>query len=384
MDDINTYIFYTLFLVLCIFFSSNLKVKKNGMSSIPEIDFNNSGIYLFILIYSLVIGLRYNVGSDYLGYNQWFKELRLTGHFPVDNDFGFIWLNEFLVEFEFESYALFIIIAFLQILFLLLFLKRVPFLRSWYLYFFFTSLLFFVSMNTMRQTIAYLIFMYCLQLYYDNKFLKTFLIGLLAFSMHKTVILPLVLLPLLRFEWFKNVRIQLILLFLSVFILPSFFSILLEYASPFINLLGYSYYLENLDLMKELTDEVNKTGDGLSIFLFLSIDLLIILFYEKLKQKFNAYNFISFYNLYFVGVILSRIFAGNFILARIADYFIFFRILILSFLMFYVFSVSKYSKRKTLKPIAFVLCLAMLLFFYKAIYNNVAGISKIQFIFDHD
>jgi hypothetical protein len=353
------------------------------MSRISEIDFTNSGIYLFILIYSLIVGLRYNVGKDYVGYSQWSKELRITGHFPVDKDFGFIWLNEFLVEFEFESYALFIIIAFLQILFLLLFLKRIPFLRSWYFYFFFTSLLFFVSMNTMRQTLAFLIFMYCLQLYFENRFLKTFILFVLAFSMHKTVLIPFVFLPLLKFEWFKNVRIQLIILFLSVFILPGFFSIFLRYTSPIINLLGYDYYVENLDLMKEISDE-NKRGDGLSIFMFFFIDLMIILLYEKLKERFNRYNFIQLYNIFFLGVVLSRIFAENFILARISDYFIFFRVIILSFLMFYIFNISKDLRIQVLKPFAIAICLGMLLFYYKAIYNNAAEIAPIQFIFSHD
>ncbi|MFV8322667.1 EpsG family protein [Flavobacterium sp. LB3P21] len=383
MTDTNTYIFYTLFLILCILFSNKLISKKIGANNNFEIDFTRPGIYFFMLMYSLVIGLRYNVGRDYEGYTRWFKELSRSGHFPVDNDFGFIWLNQFLVEFGFESYSLFIVFAFLQILFLLLFLKSIPFLRSWYFFLFFTSLIFFVSMNVMRQTLAFLIFMYCLQLFYQKKFLKTFLLGLFAFSMHKTVILPFILLPFLKFEWFKNVKAQIIILFLSVFILPRFFNIVLEYFTPLINLMGYDYYLENLDLMKEITDE-NKRGDGLSIFLFFFMDLLIIIFYEKLKEKFNNFNFIPFYNLFFVGLILSRVFADNFILARIADYFIFFRVVILAFLMFYIFNVLKYPFNRIVKPLAIVICLAMLLFYYKAIYNNAADIAPIQFIFNHD
>lgn len=383
MSDTNTYIFYTLFLILCILFSHKLISKKIGANNNFEIDFTRPGIYLFMLMYTLVIGLRYKVGRDYEGYTGWFKELRRSGHFPVDNDFGFIWLNQFLVEFGFESYSLFIIFAFLQILFLLLFLKSIPFLRSWYFFFFFTSLLFFVSMNAMRQTLAFLIFMYCVQLFTNKKYYNTLFFGILAFSIHKTVILLFVLLPILKFEWFKNVKLQIIILFLSVFILPSFFMVFLDYASPFINLLGYSYYIENLDLMNEITEE-NKRGDGLSIFLFFFIDLFIILFYEKLKEKFNNYSFIPFYNLFFVGLIMSRVFADNFILARIADYFIHFRVVILAFFMFYIFNVLKYPVNRIIKPVAVIICMAMLLFYYKAIYNNAANIAPIQFIFNHD
>ena len=383
MDDLNSYIFYTVFFILCLFLSKKIIVKKNPSNNRFELDFSNPGIYIFILIYSLVIGLRYNVGRDYAGYTEWFNELRRTGHFPVDNDFGFMWLNRFLVDFDFESYSLFVIIAFLQILFLLLSLKRISFLRFWYFFFYFTTLVFFISLNVMRQTLAFLIFSYCLQLFFEKKYYATFLLGILAFSIHKTVILPFVLLPFLKFEWFRNVRVQLILLFLAVFVFPFFFSIILEYMNPFINLLGYNYYIENLDQMKEITDE-NKRGDGLSIFLFFFIDLFIILYYEKLKLRFKNYYFIAFYNLFFIGLILSRVFSDNFILARIADYFIHFRVVILSFLMFYVFSVQRNSINKLVKMIALFICFGLLLFYYKSIFNNAGDIVPVQFFFNHD
>lgn len=380
MDDINTYLFYTFFLLSCLLGFGILVVGKRKKASDLGIDFNKPGVYFFILVYSLIIGLRYNVGRDYVGYTDWFKELRHTGQFPVDNDFGFIWLNEILVNLGLESYMLFIIIAFLQILFLLLSLRKISFLGSWYLYFFFTSLLFFTSLNTMRQTVALFIFMYCIQLFENKKYLYTCLLSILAFSMHKTVIILFVLLPFLKFEWFKNVKIQGTILFLSVFILPVFFSVILDFASPIINLLGYNYYIENLDLMKEITDENNK-GDGLSVFLFFFIDLFIIFFYNKLKKQYSSYNFVMFYNIYFVGLILSRVFAENFILTRIADYFISFRVLILAFLMVYIFNTTKAFKNPFIKPIAVVICIAMLLFYYKAIYNNAGDIAPIQFIF---
>jgi len=366
----------------CVFFSKKIISKKTTNLHTVEINFSEPGVYLFMLIYALFIGLRYNVGRDYIGYTEWFKELCRTGHFPVDNDFGFIWLNQALVDLGFESYSLFIVLAFLQILFIFLSLKRIPFISSWYFFFFFTSLLFFVSMNAMRQTLAFLIFMYCLQLFFDKKYYSVFFCAILAISIHKTVVLLFLLLPFLKFEWFKNIRIQIVLLFLSVFVLPTFFYLLLNLLAPFINFLGYSYYIENLDFMKEITDE-NKTGDGISVFLFFFIDLILILFYKNLKSKFNHFYFVKFYNLFFIGVILSRVFADNFILARIADYFIYFRVLILAFLMFYIFNLSK-NNSKLLKTLAIMITIGMLMFYYKAIYNNAADIAPFQFYFNHD
>ncbi|MNL29932.1 hypothetical protein D3C87_1516420 [compost metagenome] len=158
---------------------------------------------------------------------------------------------------------------------------------------------------------------------------------------------------------------------------------ILDFVSPLINLLGYSYYVENLDFMKEITDST-KAGEGFSIYLFLLIDLIIILFYNKLKIVYGHYNFIKFYNLFFIGVILSRIFSDNFILARIADYFIFFRVLILAFLMFYIFNLMKNANEKIIKLLGILIILGMFFFYCKAIYNNAAGVAPFQFYFNHD
>lgn len=382
MEDIFTYFFYSIFLLGVLGLSQKLlKEKYNYLDGIIELKFTNPGIYFFILIYSLIVGLRFNVGRDYYGYSGWYKELQNTGIFPVDNDFGYMWLNQILVDSGFESYVLFIILALLQITFLLLALKSIPFLRTWYFYFFFTCLLFFVSMNAMRQTLAFFIFFYCLRLFHQRKWFLLVLFTLLAISMHKTVVILYVLIPFLKVEWFKSTKLQILILLLAVLILPTLLSELINFISPLANLLGYNYYLENLDYMKEITEE-NKRGDGLGKYLFLLIDFFIILFYSRLKTEYKSSNFISFYNLFFIGVILSRIFAENFILARIADYYIHFRVLILAYLMYYIFNLGGGSYNKIIKPVALVLCVGLLIFFYKGIYNNAGDIAPFQFIFN--
>lgn len=383
MLDIYTYLFYTLFLIFCLIYSNQLKVKNGGINKRSEIDFSSKRIYLLMLIYSLVIGLRYKVGWDFVGYEKWLNELRRTGIFPVDNDIGFIWLNKLIVFFHFENYALFILMSFFQIFFILKFLEKIPFLRVWFFFFFFTSLLFFVSLNAMRQALDIFIFMYCLQLFFDKKYFFFLCFFTLSLSIHKTVMLVFIFVPFLKWEWYENYKLQIFFLVLSTFVLGDYKLVLLKYASPFANFLGYNYYIENIDFINKITIETRR-GDGSSIYLFFFIDLFIILFYDKLKNKFINYNFISFYNLFFTGVILSRVFVDNFILARIADYFIFFRVVILSFLMFYIFNIFSYRRRKFFQPIAISICVAMLLFYYKAIYNNAAGVSPFQFVFDHD
>jgi hypothetical protein len=159
-----------------------------------------------------------------------------------------------------------------------------------------------------------------------------------------------------------------------------FFNSLLEIVSPVINLLGYSYYLENIDYMQEISDEL-KRGDGTSYILFFLIDTLIIFLSDKLSETYSTKLFKQFYGYFFIGLILSRLFADNFILARIADYFIFFRVFILSYLTFYIFRIDETKFQKIHVPVLTVFLIGLIAFYYKAIYNNAADVAPFKFIF---
>jgi len=235
-------------------------------------------------------------------------------------------------------------------------------------------------MNAMRQTLAFFIFVYAISVFNDKNYLKFSVLILLGFSFHKTILIPLLVLPFIHYKWYGSRSIQFVILVLAYWILPTFFSVLLEIVSPLVNLMGYSYYLENLDYMQEISDELKK-GDGTSYILFFIIDAFIILLSNKLFETFPTKLFKQYYGYFFVGLILSRLFADNFILARIADYFVFFRMFILAFLVFYVFRVDRSTLQKLHIPILAFILIGLIAFYYKAIYNNGSGISPFKFIF---
>jgi len=382
MVDLWSYCFYTLFLIFTLISSKVLINPVGNYNPTKKFDVVTPGVFFFIIIYSLIIGLRYKVGTDWATYSKWYNELILTGKFPVDNDFSFIWLNKLLAHLHLESYSLFIILAFLQIFFLILSLQKFPFLRTWYFFFFFTTLLFFTSLNTMRQTLAFFIFFYSLNLYLEKKYVKTILLAVLALSIHKTVIILIVLLPLLSYDWFKKIYIQIGLYGASIFIFPKFFNALIDFISPFANMLGYGYYISAIDFINQLSDQIRQgAGAGTGIYFFIMVDLVIIIFSSKLKNYFSRYNFTVYYNLYFTGILLSYVFYNNFVFYRIAEYFIYFRALILSFLCFYLINTRSKIKgmHGTVLVGIFVIC--FILYFYKAIYNNVANCVPFQLIF---
>ncbi len=377
--DFSTYFVYTIIPLLVIYLCSidNKFLKLNT-------NFRNEGTSIFsiilIFVFVFFVGLRYEVGRDYSAYSGWYKQLVNTGVFPVNNDFGFIWLNKFLSFLNAEAYWLFIIIAFLQIYFFQRATRIIKQFRPWIYFFFFTLLCFFMSMNAMRQMLAFFILVNVLQLYNDKRYFQMILLAFIGISFHKTILIPLIILPIVHLKWFGPRLIQFLILISATWLFPPYFNLILEYVSPFINLLGYDYYIENLDFMKEITDE-NKRGDGTSYILFFILDTFIILYFSKLSETFQSMWFKQFYGYFFIGLVLSRLFQENFILARIADYYILFRLFILAFLSFYIFRISKSPFQKLERPFMSLLIIGLVAFYYKAIFNNAADISPFKFIF---
>ncbi|GAB3940719.1 hypothetical protein GCM10028805_02950 [Spirosoma harenae] len=380
----SAYIVYTCLMLFTIIFSIPvLAFKPIGMVSDNRYEVlykdNRFKTILVILIYTLVIGLRYNVGKDYTAYLDWYKELFRYGHFLEDKELGYVLLNEVLYWLNAHYSFLFISLAFLQIFFLFKALERFKFILPWYLFFFFTTLLMFSSMNIMRQTLAYFILFYCINILEEKKYISALFFFLLALSFHTSVLLVAWLYPFLKFNWFKNRIIQVCLLIFFTFFSTNILSLLTLVSSPITGSLGnYQYYLENSDQMQELTVE-NANGLGLGKYLWFFIDSIIIYYSLILKERFKYYSFTKFYNLYFLGVLLEKMFSGNFIFLRTNDYFLNFRVVILSFLCFYLF--NKENRQIHNLIVGGGILITTLFFFYRGIYNSAAQCSPFQLIF---
>ncbi|MCC3152806.1 EpsG family protein [Hymenobacter sp. BT770] len=379
MTEPGTYIFYTLlmgFMILLALPSVQAVLNENE-EPIAFPSYWGPNLLFLIAAYSLIIGCRYYVGIDYKAYLEWYLKLRETGVYPRDIEFGYRLLNEFLNYLHAHYAFLFIIIAFIQILFLFKSLAKFPFLSPWFIYFFFTYLLMFSSMNIMRQTLAWFVFFYSLNLAFDKKYGWALLWLLFGYSFHKSILVGALFFPLLRWDWFKNRYVQIgLLLFVTAFA-PAVLAFVLKVAGPLASLAGYEYYVDNLDYMQEISDE-GKVGAGTARALFFILDFIIIWFSQDLKENFKQYDFYKYYNLYFLGALLERLVYDNFILARTNDYLLNFRVLILSFLCFFFF--HSRTQRMVKEILGYAIALMMVAFFYRAIYNSAAETSPFRFL----
>lgn len=358
----QAYVVYTLLLIFLLLTSSLYsKVAPNRRSIV---------LILSIFVCSVVIGLRYNVGVDFLNYeyiytHQYFDE--------VEN--GYALLNKVLYSLGLSSSSIFILVAFLQLFF---FAKGVESLSPKYLpfafFFYFATLYFFLSLNVLRQTLTFSIFVFSIRFIVNKQLIKYILTILLASTIHKSALTLLPFYFIINNDWLLKHRIIQIAGYITTYIMAL---ILSEYIwSNFETLAvisGYADYADSLTTISEI--EWAKEG-GLGVYLWMLIDLWVILYYSKLRDTSPTKHDVAFYNLYYVGLLLTNIIAGSY-LDRANIYFQNFRILVYAIFFYEVFM----RKNKIAhRIIAIAVILVLIIFFYMGIYNKASQCAPFQFV----
>ena len=154
-----------LFISTILNFFARITKKKNIKASIII------GAFA-ILIPILVCGLRYNVGTDYISYQQWFSYY-LSHKLSLKNDeIGFGVLIKVIQLVTLNPQFLFLIVAIIINILIMIFIrKHTEFFELGY--FLFIALYFYYSsFNILRQWIAIAIFLYAIRYIYNKNFKK--------------------------------------------------------------------------------------------------------------------------------------------------------------------------------------------------------------------
>lgn len=359
---IQAYIVYSLLVILLVgsswLYSRSTFANKNILYTIV------------IFICSIVIGLRYNVGVDFLNY-----EYIYTNQYFEDVESGYALINKFLFSLGLPSPSIFILVAFLQ---LFLFAKGVENINQKYLplafFFYFTTLYFFLTLNGMRQTLAFSIFVYSIKFITNKQLLKYIITLLLASTIHKSALTLIPFYFIIRNNWILRHRIIQLILYFTTFFLSMFISDYIWGNFEVLALVsGYGDYAENMDSISEIQW---GNEDGLGIYMWMLIDIWIILCFSK-DRKFTMTKYdISFYNLYFIGVLLANIIAGTY-LDRANLYFQNCRIVIYSIFLYNIFK-SNNNIINIIIAVAFICVL--IVFFYLGIHNKASMCAPFQFV----
>ena len=357
----NAYLIYTLSLIFLLV-SSWIYSKNSKKHSIILI--------LSILIICVVLGIRYDVGVDFLAYDYIYKY-----QFFDDVESGYALVNKFLFSLGLPSSSIFTLVAFFQ---LFLFAKGIEKINPHYLplafFFYFTTLYFFLSLNVLRQTLAFSIFVYSIKYIVNKQFIKYIVVILLASTIHKSAFILIPLYFVLNIDWLLEHRIFQLAGYFITYTMSIFLS---EYIWSNFAILalagGYADYADNVNSLSQV--EWGKEG-GLGVYLWMLIDVWVMLCFSKSPKASIAKYEISLYNIYYVGLLLSNIVAGTY-LDRANLYFLNFRILVYAIFFYRIFQRKGNVMHKI---IAIAVILVLILFFYMGIYNKASQCAPFKFV----
>jgi hypothetical protein len=304
---------------------------------------NTTGLWLAFIpamfIYLASPALQFNVGTDYFSYIRLYESGNYRIYFN-NGEYGFYFMNELLTYFNIDSQGVFVAIGAIDtfLIFLILAtLKKYKF-KLWIIFFliFVVSGIYHNQMNGLRQFVAIL----CTPLFfiymYERKYLKLFLISVLALSFHKTFVTVLLFgaIAFIAKNYSKRV-----LLLLSALIPFMYLFVMIELIYYAVDLLVPSYkHFFTLDII--------ENNRGLVLVKLYYMPFFIYFWYLYLKTKQN--DFVSSELFKFFIVIFSLTYSMYLLqfsvayAGRIFQYFQFFYI----FPLYYIIEYNiKYNNR---------------------------------------
>ncbi len=309
---IQTILIYTI-LAFCLFYFTKKSLYYTGFKSIL--------LYSIpIVLYTLVFGIRYGVGTDFFNYMNAYIDWDITYASEHEWELCFIWINSFCSYFHFPYPIFFSILAFLQIIFIYLTFKdRKDVLAYSMIMLILLGIGLWNFQNGLRQAIAFVIFLFSIKFIIKKKLSHFIVFIILAVNFHRSAIIlfPLYFLYNKQQIYFKKEILQYILLFISFII--SISGIAQTFLSEFeaiISFLGYEKYIDS--------DFLNTFASGWTPYTY-ALFLVYIVFAYNYTNVRNFYQsdrlFEILYDLFFIGICLNFIFLGNMMFGRILSYF---------------------------------------------------------------
>lgn len=347
---------------------------------------------IYIILYTLIVGLRYDVGVDYHNYKELYDEYvvsyplspnRLNGS-TIEPAYDA--LLKFMAGLDLHYSFFFIFNAFLNIYFLYIFARRYPKQEALILFFYIASMSFFDTFNAIRQMTAFFMYL-CTIRYIERKQFFKYIISILAIScFHRSIFM------MLPFYFFINYRIPgnrllyIGLVFIcymykdriSDFIWTVIFDGLLQYLTG----IKDASYLVKTDA---LSIESSSGSLGLMHIIILFLDILIIWNIENLRQFYKSINLNIYFNLFLIGACLYFVSSGSITLIRLNMYFFNILFVMLAFLTYYYMHPS--PQKSIIQQRLSLTCAVLVMAVSMAIYTNAilrgTKNSPYTFVYEH-
>lgn len=329
-----------------------------------------------ILLLSIILGLRYDVGTDYFSYAEIYNMQydNLYENILYDRiEPLYMIVNHIPFAFNMPYYYLNIIVCLIIFsLFYAAFYKEKNMIM-WYFLTLFTSGVLFSFLNIQRHAIAFCIFLFSIKYIYSRSFIKYLICVILAFGFHYSsfILLPCYLLGVKRRIMVDNRLVQIVMcvcLFLFAGQIVSLLvDLIINYAPK-----GYSGYGEQVFSL-----QIGASKRGIIASFITS--LCVIMSSKYLLKQYDETIFVVYYRLCFIGLIFSSIFSDYILLSRMIYPFVCLNFIIYAYLYKYIFL----NFRKCNAPMmiySIIIFLSSVLSFLLLISNSVHKCSPFKFV----
>lgn len=289
-----------------------------------------------IITFSLIIGLRWEVGKDFSAYYD-----LLIGNVPYWEYDRLEPLSKWTIQFVQKNhlpfYIWFIFTSFLQIFFLFCaFKKEITNLLPWGVFFFLVYTLSF-NMNVVRQGCALSIVLYAYTFIAQKDWKRYVLFIVFAALFHKSAIVFLPLYFTHSIAMKLNVFMQLAIFFAFTFVGTLAINLIINATGSYWEILNMA---QKVDQLAGHEWEIQQ-GSGLGI-IFTQIRLsLIILFSQKMRAFYCSKRFEVFYLLFFIGSCFYTSTMNDMLLERMCRYFSICDVVISAYFINYLINVEK-------------------------------------------
>lgn len=310
----------------------------NSNGTLKEKTFFRWNIIIPMLIFSIIFGMRWDVGWDHIPY------LYAYIYDDVERfEFGFRFITELFQKANIHYVLYFTLWSFLQIFFF-----QLSFKNEYYLFPFLTLFIFTQSevgfwINGIRQALAMCIILYSITYINKRKPIYYILFAIIAILFHRSAIVVVIMLyPMLvngKF-FFKKISLQYILLIVAF--------------------IGHSYIYNYGDLIEKVLDLYNEligfTGTDIAykseqmmenetnsrigfVYIIRLMEVILIIRYSnKMRIFYNSRWFNIIYNLFFIGIILAYLAPNNINnIDRLFRYFYIYRPIMLAYFCYFLY-----------------------------------------------
>lgn len=352
------------FLVLILFCSSFL------VSRINQRTIRYNGLLFAFVVISIFLGGRYNVGTDWANYKDYYDDIAANGITWGNIEPLYLLLNLTISITGFSSSFFFFCISIIQLSIIYFVFKDDKRIFALGMLVYFLCCLP-ISLNIVRQSLAICIFLYAIR-YIGNSPPKYILLIIVAGLLHYSSFILLGV-YVLKYKWFsfiENRKLSVILYILSVFGGAVLLGPILNLVP--IDLLGYKYSnnLNNADL--EMT-----VNSGIGMIVNHVLNIIILWYLPKLQvifdEKSNYLMVVS--RAYILGIILANIFGVSVFLSRLPLPLVMLKVILVPYIYYYL----THSKSLHKNFIAYGLILSYILLFVVSVLNGAGGISPYSF-----